>query len=277
VRFEHSDLKAAASDVVGNPDLTRKYSTLSLSAGGNYAVARAWKLGLSVSRSQRAPSVDELYANGPHGGNASFEVGDPDLRAEQSVGVEASIKHSSAALDLTATVYASRFSNFIYQAPTGVVDDNLPVFAFRQARARYTGFEVEADARLGSFGGIDWGLEAIADGTKVTIRDVGPAPLIPAYRVQGALTAKRGPVTARIEVEHAFAQRRNAAFELPTADYTLVNAGLDWHPLKARPDLTLALAANNIFDVEARRASSLLKDYAPLAGRDVRVTARFSY
>ena len=41
--------------------------------------------------------------------------------------------------------------------------------------------------------------------------------------------------------------------------------------------LTLALAANNIFDVEARRHSSLLKDYAPLAGRDVRLTARFDF
>ena len=41
--------------------------------------------------------------------------------------------------------------------------------------------------------------------------------------------------------------------------------------------LTLALAANNIFDVEARRHSSLLKDYAPLAGRDLRLTARFDF
>ena len=44
-----------------------------------------------------------------------------------------------------------------------------------------------------------------------------------------------------------------------------------------RPGLTLALAANNIFDVEARRHSSLLKDYAPLAGRDLRLTARFDF
>ena len=44
-----------------------------------------------------------------------------------------------------------------------------------------------------------------------------------------------------------------------------------------RPDLTLALAANNIFDVDARRHSSLLKDYAPLAGRDIRLTARFDF
>ena len=277
VRFEHNRLTASASDVVGNPDLKRSFSTLSASAGASYAVVSDWRIGLNVARSQRAPSVDELFANGPHGGNAAFEIGDPDLSTEKSVGFEAYVRHSSKAFDLNATFYASRFSNFIYQTPTGDVDDDLPVYAFRQGRARYVGFEVEANARLGNVGGIDWGLEAVADAARVTIRGVGPAPLIPPLRLLGAVTAKRGPVGARVEVEHAFAQKRNAAFELPTGKYTLVNAGLDWHPLKARPDLMLSLTANNIFDVEARRASSLLKDYAPLAGRDIRVTARFSY
>ena len=36
------------------------------------------------------------------------------------------------------------------------------------------------------------------------------------------------------------------------------------------------LSANNIFDVEARRHASFLKDFAPLAGRDIRLTARIS-
>ena len=276
-RYEHGDLRASASPVVGNPDLTRKFSTLSLSAGGTYAIGDGWKLGLNLARSQRAPSVDELYANGPHGGNASYERGNPDLRTERSVGFEASIRHSTGPIELTATAYGSHFGNFLYQAPTGEVIDDLPVYESRQGRARYVGFEIEADAWLGEAGGVKWGLEGIADATRVTIKGVGPAPLIPPLRLQGAVTAKHGPVNARIEVEHAFAQRRTAALELPTNGFTMVNAGIDWQPIKTRPELTLSLAANNIFDVEARRSTSLLKEYAPLAGRDFRVTARFSY
>jgi iron complex outermembrane receptor protein len=34
---------------------------------------------------------------------------------------------------------------------------------------------------------------------------------------------------------------------------------------------------NNLFDVDARRHASFLKDYAPLAGRDFRITARFEF
>jgi len=39
----------------------------------------------------------------------------------------------------------------------------------------------------------------------------------------------------------------------------------------------MSLTADNIFDVNARRHSSELKDYAPLAGRDFRVTARLGF
>ena len=78
----------------------------------------------------------------------------------------------------------------------------------------------------------------------------------------------------RLEFERAFAQNRTAPLETRTPGYTLINASLDWHPLAANPALTLSLQGNNLFDVVARRHSSLLKDYAPLAGRDIRLTAR---
>lgn len=276
-RFERNVLSADASDVVGNSELERRFSTVSLSAGASYALSPRWKLGLNVARSQRAPSTEELFANGPHGGNASFQIGDPDLNIEKSIGFEASIKHKSRALDASVTFYGNRFGNFLYEAPTGVVTDDLPVYQARQGRASYVGFEAQADARLGKAAGIDWGLDLVADATRATIRDVGPAPLIPPFRVQGAVTGKRGNVGARIEVERSSGQDRTAAFETRTSAFTLVNTSLDWQPLGERPELTLTLAANNLFDVEARRHSSLLKDYAPLAGRDFRLTAHFAY
>jgi iron complex outermembrane receptor protein len=35
--------------------------------------------------------------------------------------------------------------------------------------------------------------------------------------------------------------------------------------------------ANNIFDVEARRHASFLKDVAPLFGRDIRLSLRVAF
>jgi len=119
---------------------------------------------------------------------------------------------------------------------------------------------------------LQWGLEGQADATRLRIRNFGPAPLIPPLRLKGAVSASRGTVAGRIEVEHDFARTSTAPLELPTDGFTLVNASIEWHPFADRPDLTLSLAANNLFDVEARRSTSLLKDYAPLAGRDVRLS-----
>jgi iron complex outermembrane receptor protein len=75
-------------------------------------------------------------------------------------------------------------------------------------------------------------------------------------------------------VEHVFDQQRTAAFETGTGDYTLVNASVSLKPFGAGNRTALLLSANNIFDVNARRHSSFLKDFAPLAGRDLRATLR---
>ena len=117
----------------------------------------------------------------------------------------------------------------------------------------------------------------MADYVHATVKSFGPAPQIPPLRLLGGINGSKGPFEGRVEVEHAFRQNRNAPLETETKGYTLLNASLDWKPFTDNPDLTLSLAANNIFDVVARRHSSLLKDYAPLAGRDIRVTARFGF
>lgn len=276
-RVETSRLSADADDLLGTVAGRRRLATVSGSLGALYTISPGWKAGLNLSRSSRAPALDELFANGPHAGTQAFEVGDPALDAERSLGVEASLRHTLGPVRGSLTAYTTRFSNFIYQTPTGDVIDDLPVYAYRQGKARYRGLEAQVEAKLGGLGGIDFGVEAQADLVRATIRGVGPAPFIPPVRFLAALTAERGAFDGRIEVERALRVDRVADRETPTDGYTLVNAEVEWHPLVKRPELTLALAANNIFDVEARRHSSLLKDYAPLAGRDLRLTARFDF
>jgi iron complex outermembrane receptor protein len=157
------------------------------------------------------------------------------------------------------------------------VRDALPVFSYREGKADYYGFELQSDARLGRFAGIDWGAELVTDAVRATIKGFGPAPLIPPLRVIGAITGSRGQVDGRIEVERDFAHNRTAPIETDTLGFTLVNASLDWHPFAAKPELTLSLQGNNLFDVDARRSTSLLKDFAPLAGRDIRLSARIAF
>ncbi|MDV3258158.1 MAG: TonB-dependent receptor [Sphingomonas sp.] len=277
LRVEFSKLSAAEDASLETPRTSRQFTTVSASAGAAYEILDGWRAGLTLSRSARAPSIDELFANGPHAGTQAFETGNPDLEPERSIGLEASIRRQAGRIRIGATAYYNRFSNFIFQAPTGEIEDDLPVYAYRQGKANYYGFEVEANAELGDALGIHWDADLIADYVHARVRDFGPAPQIPPLRLLGGLSANGGPVEARLEVEHAFRQKRNAPLETETAGYTLVNASLDWQPIEDRPEIKLGIAANNIFDVVARRHSSLLKDYAPLAGRDIRLTASFGF
>jgi iron complex outermembrane receptor protein len=251
------------------------------SIGGNYEFSPGWRAGLSLSHSERAPSIDELFSFGPHGGSQQFLVGNIDLGKEKSNAVELSVHRTTGPVHVQGSVYFSRFSNFLFQKPTDEVeeegDHELPVYEYAQGKARFVGFELEADAKFGKALGIDWGGELVTDYVRATIRDFGPAPLIPPFRVLAALTGSRGQVDGRLEVERSARQSRNAPDETETPGFTLVNASVDWHPFAARPELTLSLQGNNLFDVVARRHSSVLKDYAPLAGRDIRLSARMSF
>lgn len=276
-RVEFSKLTAEANEQIATPAHSLDFTTVSGSLGGQYEFLPGWRAGLSVSHSERAPAVDELFANGPHGGSETFEVGSTDLNPEKSNSVEFGLHHTSGPVHLTASVYYSRFSNFIFQTPTGEVEDDLPVFEFRQGKANYYGFELQGDAKLGRFVGIDWGAEFQGDAVHATVKNFGPAPLIPPFRLLGALTGARGQFDGRLAIERAFAHDRTAPNETDTPGYTMVNASLDWHPFEANPGLTLSLVGNNLFDVDARRSTSLLKDFAPLAGRDIRLSARVNF
>jgi iron complex outermembrane receptor protein len=276
-RVEFSRLNADADAQLETPEQTRSFTTWSASLGSQYELTSGWRAGLSLSHSERAPSIDELFANGPHGGSQTFEIGNPDLNPEKSLSIEASLHKTSGRLTLTGSLYYSHFSNFIFQAPTGEIEDDLPVFEYRQGKANYYGFEAQAQARLGEALGIKWTGELQGDYVHAQVKNFGPAPFIPPLRIMAGLGGSRGPFDGRVEVEHAFDHDRTAPIETDTPGYTMVNASLDWHAFADDPELTLSLSANNIFDVVARRSTSQLKDFAPLAGRDIRLTARLGF
>jgi iron complex outermembrane receptor protein len=276
LRYERSVLKAAADADLGNPDLHRDFDAYSGSIGASLALAEGWRIGINGSRSERAPSPEELFANGPHAGTQAFEVGNPDFVKEKSWGLEGTIKGAGNGYSVSASVFHNWIDDYIYETQTGAIEDDLPVYQFAQANARYWGFEVEGSARLAQLGGVAINADALADYVRATVTGEGPVPRIPPLRMLGGLEAQAERFTVRGEVEHVFEQDRIAQFETPTEDYTMVNASVAFTPFGGGNKTALVLSANNIFDVEARRHASFLKDYAPLAGRDIRVTLRAS-
>lgn len=270
-RIEHSDIN---SSEVG---ISRNFNTFSGSLGAGITLAEGWKFGLNLSRTERAPGAEELLANGPHGGTQAFEIGDPTFRKEVSTGLEATLRGKGEGYSFEIAAYANRFSNYIYESQTGAIEDGLPVFQFLQDKARYYGLEAQGDVKLATLGEFAISAEALGDYVHARIPGVGAVPRIPPLRILGGLSAASDVVEGHVEVEHAFRQDRVAAFETETGAYTLVNASLAFRPFQGKPSAQVVLSANNIFDVAARRHASFLKDFAPLAGRDIRLSVRVTF
>lgn len=276
-RIERSNAQAQADAYLGTPAVARHYTAFSASAGAQYEVVPDWRLGVNLTHSERAPNAEELYANGPHAGTLAFEIGDPTLGLEKSNGAELTLRGRTNGFKVDVSAYYNRYRNFVYQAPVGVRIEALPVYHVFQGRAVHQGFEVEIEHQLGYLGSFALSTDIMADYVRATVEGYGPAPQIPPLRILAGLMAKSNLVDMRAEIEHVTAANRTALEEAPTNDFTLVNLSSSWRPWGDDAPLTLRLSVNNLFDVTARRHSSLLKDYAPLAGRDIRVGAAITF
>ena len=284
-RFEHTDLSANADADLFVGSNQRNFNALSGSLGISQEIVPGWRAGLNLSRSERAPSAEELFARGNHAGTQAFELGNANFSKEKSWGIEGTLRGKGEGYSISLSAYHNWFNGYIYdsivddsvcQAANGGAELEFPCYAYNQADARYYGFEAEGSVKLAQLGGYAINLDGVADYVRATIKGSGPAPRIPPLRLLGGIEAQGDRISARAEVEHVFEQNRIAETETPTDSFTLVNASLSFKPFKGNDRTTLMLSANNIFDVEARRHASVLKDFAPLAGRDIRVTARFS-
>jgi iron complex outermembrane receptor protein len=270
-RYERTNV---TSNAVG---ISRHFNALSAALGARYELVDGINIGINGSRAVRAPSAEELFSNGPHIATQAFEVGDPTLAKEKSWGLEAFLRGETGGVAFSLGAFASWFKNYIYEADTGLEEDELPVFQYSQADATYYGLEAELSAPLFTAGDFRFVADGVADYVRAKIDSVGPAPRIPPLRVLGGIEAQSDLVTGRVEVEWSDKQTRVAAFETETGSHTLVNASVLWRVLGVDSPATLQLSANNLFDVDARRHASFTKDYVPLGGRDVRATLSLSF
>lgn len=263
---------------------SQEFSNTSASVAVFWRPVEAWFLGLSVSRNGRAPTEFELFADGPHAGTGSYEIGDPTLDSEKVTSYEATLRYSTGGTRAELHVYTARYDGFIQELPTGdlVEDDGtldpageLPVFRYSQTDATFNGVEFEASQEIWRDGKRSVSIEGVYDYVRGKT-DLGAPARIPSWSATGRVVWQGERTDGELEVRHVGDQDRVATFELPTDGYTMVNAQFGFKPLAER-DLTLFVEGRNLGDVEAREHTSFLKDIAPMPGRTLRAGVRFEF
>ena len=136
------------------PDLatTRSFDAFSVSAGASVQPADGVFFGVTALRTERAPSTEELFSNGPHLATNAFEIGDADLGKETARGVEATARFDGGSFSVAVNGFYTSYRDFIFENATGLdadVDGELiPIFRFEATDATFKGFEAELDAEL---------------------------------------------------------------------------------------------------------------------------------
>lgn len=255
----------------------RDFTNLSASAGAFLRPADGWFLALSASAVSRAPTEEELFADGPHPATRVYEVGDPTLDKEKSYTLDATVHFNAGPWSSDLHAFGARYDGFIDQLPTGLVDadSGLAIFQFVQTKATFWGGEMETSYRLWARDDRHLQLEAAADYVHGDT-DLGPPARIPPWSLTGRAVYEGGWWTGEVEARHVAGQDRVADFEPPSDDYTLLNAKVTFRPIPGQ-DLRLFLDGRNLADVEAREHASFLKDLAPLAGRSLRFGIGYSF
>src|SRR5882672_399013 len=176
-------------------------------------------LSLNVGRAWRAPTLFELFANGPHIGEARFERGDSTLKPEHSLDVDVGLRWSGRRARFELAAYGNSISNFTYIIPTGAFIDSLRVYQYAQAKAEMRGAEAVIETDLGR-GLIARGrLEAVR-GTNRTSAE--PLPLMPPLRAALGLTWRD---RLRVDVDAYARQDRPNPLDIPTPGYALLHVG----------------------------------------------------
>jgi iron complex outermembrane receptor protein len=270
-RFEATDVEATTLGI------QRDFQTFSAALGLVYEGVEGVRFGFNGSRAERAPSAEELFADGPHIATQAFEIGDPDLEVESAWGLEAFARGSIGAGTFNLTAYRQWFSDYIVLEETGEEEDGLPVFEYLQQDADFWGFEAELSYPVIDADGFRLLTDLRASYVEAELDDGSAVPRIPPLSLLGALEAQTGAFDVRGEVQWFDAQDRVTTFETPTDSFTLVNALVAWRPLADNQNVTVQIAADNIFDVNGRRHASFTKDFVPLVGRNFRASVRLSF
>ncbi|PLK22897.1 TonB-dependent receptor [Porphyrobacter sp. TH134] len=257
--------------------IARDYDTFSGALGFVYEGIEGVRIGVNGSRAERAPSAEELFSNGPHIATQAFEIGDADLDTETAWGLEAYARGSIGAGTFNLTAYRQWFGNYIFLEETGEEEDDLPVFQYLQQDSDFWGVEADISYPVIDTEGFRLLTDLRASYVEAELADGTAVPRIPPLSLLGALEAQTDAIDLRGEVQWFGEQDRVTAFETATDSFTLVNALIAWRPLAGNQNVTLQVAADNIFDVNGRRHASFTKDFVPLVGRNFRASVRLSF
>jgi iron complex outermembrane receptor protein len=277
-RYDHISVESLNSAAFG-PALARTFDNVSSSVGVVFTPNDEYAIAFTINRAERAPTYQELFANGTHAATGAFEIGNPNLQQEKSLGFDLNLRKRIGWVTGSVSGYYNRYSNFIGQFPTGIVHvvngESYNELLYQATNAEFIGSEMEATFHLlnpitteAPTHQNNLHLQLRADVVRARDTRTGLSlPRIPPFHLSSTLILERGRFGARLEGIYAAPQSQLAMNEARTNSYFLVNLSLTYRIIQGPTTLDVYVKGMNLTNEDAREHTSVLKDRVPLPGR----------
>jgi len=290
-----------------------KFTAASVSAGLVWNFVPGYQWSASVSRSERAPSAAEIYANGAHIATSSYELGlayqlDDDgeillntnkMPTETANNIDIGFRKIEGDLTFSYNFFYNQIDNYLYQANTGLTMEDLAghdhddhdehhdheehdhhhahgdfdVYQYQQRDVRMYGLEFAMAYQFDQAQQVS----LFADSVRARLKDGGYLPRIPPIKAGVEYQYQAQQWTANVGATYYAKQDKVSEFESATAGYTSFDASLSYFFNLSSIDMSAFIKGTNLTDKLGYVHSSFIKEDAPLPGRAVTlgVTARF--
>jgi outer membrane receptor protein involved in Fe transport len=273
IRFDYNRIRTSPftdspDSVFRTLDVALLSNAVTASLGAVQKLSSGMTLSLSVARSFRAPTVQELFANGLDAASSTYSKGEANLSPETGFGIDASFKLRTPALVIEVSPYINFINNYIYAFLTGDTLEDFPVRQFSATDARLMGFEasitLEPVDNIAVKGSVDY---VNAGDTKNSV----PLPFTPPLRGLLSVRYQDAVYSGVIEWRLAASQTRLGDGDTPTAGYGVVNCGAGIRFSSGTLLHAISVHCDNLFDRVYRDNLSVIKDFIPQPARSFRL------
>jgi iron complex outermembrane receptor protein/hemoglobin/transferrin/lactoferrin receptor protein len=280
----------------------KTFSAFGGSVGATYKLTDTWNIAANLSRGFRAPSIFELYADGTHGGVQAYQIGNPNLREETTLGGDLSLRYKDDRTKASLTLYRTYINDYIYLANTGirrnpttgaiVAMGGVPEMTNQQSDAIMEGIEFLLETHLSDATRFEGSFEIINGKDTGNNRDLTMMPSnnlhLALYHNLGALgNFKNNTFSVNMKAYddqqvagtyEPFAQYNTMPFgSADTAGYTLWGIGYESSISLMNHNANLGIKVDNLFDTKYRDFLDTYKGYTLGMGRNISFSLRIPF
>ena len=259
----------------------RSFTPFSVSAGAIVDIDDSHHFRVSLSRSERAPSAEQLYSFGEHHASETVEIGDPDLDEEAYTNLEIGLDRHLGDFTYNITAFYNDVSDYIYLETRTI--GGVPVLSDEgnnflnnvQEDAKFYGAEFTSALQI-SKGNVPFTLRFSADYVRAKLHDGGDLPRISPARAGLGFDTGHGDVAFSMDYQRVFNQSKTANLESSTDGYDLVSFDVNWQPASLK-GLGVFVKGRNLLNEDGRRNTSFLKDNSVIVGRSISAGFNFDF